>query len=69
MTTMTPHENSIAKIGLGTLQFGLDYGIANANGCGPFDEVEQILGRAATLGITVLDTAALYGVIVGPAKQ
>ncbi len=62
MTTVTPHENSTAKIGLGTVQFGLDYGIANPNGRVPFDEVEQIVGRAATLGITVLDTAALYGV-------
>ena len=59
---MTPCETTVAKIGLGTVQFGLDYGIANTNGCVPFDEVEQILGRAATLGITVLDTAALYGV-------
>jgi len=59
---MTPHENSTAKIGLGTAQFGLDYGIANTNGCVPFNEVERILGRAATLGITVLDTVALYGV-------
>ncbi len=59
---MAPCETTVAKIGLGTVQFGLDYGIANPNGCVPFDEVEQILGRAATLGITVLDTAALYGV-------
>ena len=59
---MTPCETTVSKIGLGTAQFGLDYGIANTNGCVPFNEVEQILGRAATLGITVLDTAALFGV-------
>ena len=59
---MTPCEIAAAKIGLGTVQFGLDYGIANPNGRVPIDEVEQILGRAATLGITLLDTAALYGV-------
>ncbi len=59
---MTPCETTVVKIGLGTVQFGLDYGIANTNGRVPFDEVEQILGRAATLGITVLDTVALYGV-------
>ncbi len=59
---MMPRETTVAKIGLGTVQFGLDYGIANPNGRVPFDEVERILGRAATLGITVLDTAALYGV-------
>jgi len=59
---MTYRRNGISRIGLGTVQFGLDYGISNSGGRVPFDEVERILGRAATLGIKVLDTAALYGV-------
>jgi aryl-alcohol dehydrogenase-like predicted oxidoreductase len=59
---MTSSEDRIAKIGLGTVQFGLDYGLTNPNCRVPTAEVERILGRAATLGIKVLDTAALYGV-------
>lgn len=49
------------KLGLGTVQFGLDYGITNPAGRTPPDEVRAMLGHAAAHGIETLDTAALYG--------
>lgn len=49
------------KLGLGTVQFGLDYGIANAAGKPPETEVAAILEAARRAGIDVLDTAAAYG--------
>lgn len=49
------------KLGLGTVQFGLDYGVSNTQGRTPRDEVARILELAQSDGITVLDTAALYG--------
>lgn len=49
------------KIGLGTVQFGLDYGISNSRGKIPKEEVFEILMSAWNQGIEVLDTSALYG--------
>ncbi len=49
------------RLALGTVQFGLDYGIANARGRTPHDEVARILERAALAGMDTLDTAAAYG--------
>ncbi|OIQ88346.1 2,5-diketo-D-gluconate reductase B [mine drainage metagenome] len=49
------------KIGLGTVQFGMSYGISNTGGQVPQAEVASILMLAAARGIQVLDTAALYG--------
>lgn len=49
------------KIGLGTVQFGLNYGIANAAGQVGEEEVRAILAMAQDAGIRVLDTAAAYG--------
>ena len=50
-----------ANLGLGTVQFGLDYGIANHEGqCTP-NEAAEILHLAARAAIEIVDTAALYG--------
>lgn len=49
------------KLGLGTVQFGMDYGMSNPRGKTPPAEVDRILRLAADNGIQVLDTAALYG--------
>ncbi len=49
------------KLGLGTVQFGLDYGITNAAGKTPAPEVHAILARCAANGVDTLDTAVLYG--------
>lgn len=46
---------------LGTVQFGLNYGIANVTGKPSYDTVKEILKTAYDLGITALDTAAAYG--------
>jgi aryl-alcohol dehydrogenase-like predicted oxidoreductase len=49
------------KLGLGTVQFGTDYGISNQSGQTSPVEVAKILEFAAASGITYLDTAPAYG--------
>jgi aryl-alcohol dehydrogenase-like predicted oxidoreductase len=49
------------KIGLGTVQFGMNYGISNVDGRTPVPEVKKILQVAEAHGMRVIDTAALYG--------
>lgn len=51
----------MSKIALGTVQFGLSYGIANKTGQITQIEAARILGAAAKFGINVLDTAIAYG--------
>lgn len=51
----------INKLALGTVQFGLDYGITNHDGQVAMDEVKNILGFAKVNGINTLDTASAYG--------
>ncbi|PMP92163.1 MAG: aldo/keto reductase, partial [Hydrogenobaculum sp.] len=51
----------IEKIALGTVQFGLDYGINNPYGKIKEDEVFRILDFAKEHRIDTLDTAYLYG--------
>lgn len=50
-----------SKLILGTVQFGLNYGIANREGKPDREKARAILCRAADHGITMLDTAAGYG--------
>lgn len=49
------------KLALGTVQFGLNYGISNKEGKTPFEEVVKIMKYAESVGIEILDTAAAYG--------
>jgi aryl-alcohol dehydrogenase-like predicted oxidoreductase len=49
------------RLGLGTAQFGLDYGISNRDGKTPPAEVGRILALAEENGVRLLDTAAQYG--------
>ncbi|MBX7088650.1 MAG: aldo/keto reductase [Leptospirales bacterium] len=51
---------SLSRIALGTVQFGMAYGVASA-GQVRRDEVAQILGHAWDKGIRALDTAVAYG--------
>ena len=51
----------MSKIILGTVQFGLNYGINNTRGKVPVQEVHRILDYAYSKGIMTLDTAAGYG--------
>lgn len=56
---MTPP--AAARIGLGTVQLGLDYGVTNQNGRVPEGEAREILRLAAASGMDTIDTAFLYG--------
>jgi aryl-alcohol dehydrogenase-like predicted oxidoreductase len=49
------------KLGLGTAQFGLDYGVTNAKGRVDRAEVTSILRMADSHGIEFVDTAPSYG--------
>ena len=49
------------KLGLGTVQFGCNYGISNKNGMVELNEVKNILNTACESGIDTIDTAHLYG--------
>lgn len=49
------------RLALGTVQFGLRYGVANACGQVPHDEAASILDKAKNAGIDTLDTAVAYG--------
>ena len=51
----------ISKMMLGTVQFGLDYGIANASGKPSYESAREIIQAAFESGINTLDTAAAYG--------
>ena len=53
--------NSISKIGLGTVQFGANYGISNKYGQTSEKEVSSILNFASKVGIDIIDTANSYG--------
>ena len=50
----------LSRIGLGTVQFGTDYGISNRDGRPSEAEVAAILAHAVEAGIGYLDTAASY---------
>ena len=50
-----------SRLIIGTVQFGLDYGISNTKGKPTLNEVEEILNLAADNGLSVLDTASAYG--------
>ena len=49
------------RIGLGTAQFGLDYGISNPSGQVAPAEAHEILALAEESGVRIVDTAAAYG--------
>lgn len=50
-----------SKLALGTVQFGLDYGVSNTQGRTPEAEVRKILDYAFSHSVNMLDTAPLYG--------
>ncbi len=51
----------INKIALGTVQFGMDYGINNTDGQIHLGEARKVLKLARESGINILDTAYEYG--------
>ena len=50
-----------SRLVLGTVQWGMPYGVANRTGQPDAGEVGQILELAAAHGVTTLDTARAYG--------
>jgi aryl-alcohol dehydrogenase-like predicted oxidoreductase len=50
-----------SRLGIGTVQFGADYGVNNRSGQVPYAEVLKILEIAHGHGINFLDTARFYG--------
>ena len=59
---------TMTRLGLGTVQFGQDYGMFNRGGRPSEREVAAILARAAGVGVGYIDTAPAYGdaeVLVG----
>ncbi len=50
-----------SRLMLGTVQFGLDYGINNPAGKPASGDIDAILDEAADGGINVIDTARTYG--------
>jgi aryl-alcohol dehydrogenase-like predicted oxidoreductase len=51
----------MSRLALGTVQFGLDYGISNTSGQAPIEEARKILELAKEHDIDTLDTASGYG--------
>lgn len=51
----------LSQLMIGTVQFGLDYGVANKTGQPSYKEVCDILACAFAGGVTCLDTARAYG--------
>lgn len=49
------------RLALGTVQFGLEYGVANHSGRVGLQEAGRILAAARAEGINTLDTAIAYG--------
>lgn len=58
MNNFRNSKYEISKFGLGTVQFGLDYGFTKRKTQG---EVDSILNTANDNGITLIDTAREYG--------
>lgn len=58
MNNFKKSKYQISKFGLGTVQFGLDYGFTKRK---TQDEVDSILKTANDNGITLIDTAREYG--------
>lgn len=50
-----------SKLGLGTVQWGMPYGIANVSGQPSPAEIDKMIERARDQGVTLLDTAWAYG--------
>jgi aryl-alcohol dehydrogenase-like predicted oxidoreductase len=57
-----PQSSSwVARLALGTVQFGLPYGVANTRGQIKFEDARTMLRYASNAGIDTLDTAIGYG--------
>ena len=72
MQTTTWNGISLSQMMLGTVQFGMPYGIANQTGQPDYRDVVSIIDAAVSGGVNCFDTAAAYGQseeILGQALQ
>ena len=61
MKTYANWGRPFSQMSLGTVQLGLDYGIANEDGKPSLEQSYEVLKTAFEGGVTALDTAATYG--------
>ncbi|MBA4386474.1 MAG: hypothetical protein C0404_00750 [Verrucomicrobia bacterium] len=61
MQTRPFAEYELSRLMLGTVQFGLPYGVANRTGQPGYDGVRAIVAAALDGGVNCFDTAAAYG--------
>ncbi len=57
----TPGSIGATRLALGTVQFGLPYGVANTQGQVSYDQAEAMIGEMRRAGIDTIDTAIAYG--------
>ncbi len=55
------HDYKVSQLSLGTIQLGMDYGIANSGGAPDEEEAFHILDAARRSGINTFDSARTYG--------
>lgn len=56
-----PYAPGASKLVLGTVQLGMDYGIANTTGQPPLQTATALIKRAISQGVDCIDTARAYG--------
>lgn len=61
MQTVSASGLELSRLGIGTVQWGLDYGVANVNGRPGPEQIDAMLTEAHTAGVNFLDTARAYG--------
>ncbi len=61
MKTVNWNNYKISKFCLGTVQFGLDYGVANNDGKVSQKEINNILSHVLLKNINCFDTGSMYG--------
>lgn len=61
MQTKRFAEYDLSRMMLGTVQFGMPYGIANTAGQPDYRQVREIIAAAIEGGVNCFDTAAAYG--------
>lgn len=61
MTSIKFYQDSLPKLSLGTVQFGLEYGVANKKGKPSQNDVNKIIDYVYESSINCFDTAQAYG--------
>lgn len=61
MHTVAWKDYRLSRMMLGTVQFGMDYGIANTTGKPAYRDVLDMVAAAVEGGVNCFDTAAAYG--------